>query len=408
MSTMTLTAADVDRPAVEDGPMGTRSGQGARTFTAEYKLKILAEYEATDPAGHGVILRREGLYSSHLSEWRRARDAGALSGNGPGAIAAGAGSAAREAKLLARAERAERELAKTKAALEIVGKAHALLEMLSPERGHRDAVEAVIAPAVLLLAEQTSTAKMCGLLGKPRGSHYRDRKPVPVLPAPAVGRATPVNALSAAEQEEVLAVLSSPRFCDRSVAQVWATLLDEGVYLCSQSTMHRLLRATGLAGERRAQASHPAKVRPELLATGPGQVVVGHHQTPRPRPGAVLRPLRDPRHLLPLRRRAGRRRPRRQPDRRRAHRAGERGPRPTGEPARRPRHVHDVQTRRAAARRPRRRPQPLPAARLQRLRVSAHRLRSGLTHPTTGPAGAFGLICRLGRRRCSTRRPDGQ
>jgi putative transposase len=273
MSTMTLTAADVDRPAVEDGPMGTRSGQGKRrTFTAEYKLKILAEYEATDPAGHGVILRREGLYSSHLSEWRRARDAGALSGNGPGAIAAGAGSAAREAKLLARAERAERELAKTKAALEIVGKAHALLEMLSPERGHRDAVEAVIAPAVLLLAEQTSTAKACGLLGKPRGSHYRDRKPVPVLPAPAVGRATPVNALSAAEQEEVLAVLSSPRFCDRSVAQVWATLLDEGVYLCSQSTMHRLLRATGLAGERRAQASHPAKVRPELLATGPGQV----------------------------------------------------------------------------------------------------------------------------------------
>jgi transposase len=132
---MTLTTADLGQPGAQDGPMGTRSGQSKRrTFTAEYKLKVLAEYDATDAAGHGVILRREGLYSSHLSEWRKARDAGALGGPpanaGPGRSAAGA--AAREnARLLARAQRAELELAKTRAALEIVGKAHALLEMLS-------------------------------------------------------------------------------------------------------------------------------------------------------------------------------------------------------------------------------------------------------------------------------------
>ena len=103
-----------------------------RSFTAKYKLDILAEYDAADPAARGVLLRREGLYSSHLSEWRKARDSGALAGLTP---ASRPGKKSTEqvenTKLRARAERAERELAKTKAALEIVGKAHALLEMLS-------------------------------------------------------------------------------------------------------------------------------------------------------------------------------------------------------------------------------------------------------------------------------------
>jgi len=69
-----------------------------------------------------------------------------------------------------------------------------------------------------------------------------------------------------------LEVLTNGRFADKSVAQAWATLLDEGTYLCSQSTMHRLLREHGLAGERRDQATHPARVRPELVATAPGCV----------------------------------------------------------------------------------------------------------------------------------------
>jgi putative transposase len=130
----------------------------------------------------------------------------------------------------------------------------------------------VIAPAVLLLAEQTSTATACALLGKPRGSHYRDRRPVPLVPAQRTPRASPPNALSAAEQDEIIKVLTGPRFCDKSVAQTWATLLDEGVYLASMSTMHRLLRLIGQAGDRRDQAAHPARARPELMATKPGQV----------------------------------------------------------------------------------------------------------------------------------------
>ena len=70
----------------------------------------------------------------------------------------------------------------------------------------------------------------------------------------------------------LLAVLDGDRFADKSPAQAWAILLDEGTYLASISTMYRVLRAEGQVRERRAQASHPARVRPELVATGPSQV----------------------------------------------------------------------------------------------------------------------------------------
>lgn len=130
----------------------------------------------------------------------------------------------------------------------------------------------MISDAVLLLAGLTSTSVACALLGKPRASHYRDRQPVPVVPAQRAPRAAPSNALTTAEQDEIISVLTSPRFCDKSVAQTWATLLDEGVYLASMSTMHRLLRLIGATGDRREQATHPTRARPELMATGPGQV----------------------------------------------------------------------------------------------------------------------------------------
>jgi len=130
----------------------------------------------------------------------------------------------------------------------------------------------VINPAVAELAtELNSTARACALLGKPRASHYRDKQP-PILPAQRTPRPAPANALSVAEQDAVIAALTSPRFCDKSVAQTWATLLDEGVYLASMSTMHRLLRLIGQSGDRRDQATHPAKCKPELMATKPGQV----------------------------------------------------------------------------------------------------------------------------------------
>ncbi len=128
----------------------------------------------------------------------------------------------------------------------------------------------MIAPAVDELAAVTSTATACRLLGRSRAGHYRSRQPKP--PAQPGVRPAPPNALSEPERARVLATLTSARFADKSVGQVWATLLDEGVYLASMSTMHRLLRAVGCSGERRRQATHPARVKPELLATAPGRV----------------------------------------------------------------------------------------------------------------------------------------
>jgi transposase len=129
-----MTRADLRVGVTDDGLMGPRSDQPKRrTFTAEYKLAMVAEYDAaSEPGAKGALLRREGLYSSHIVEWRRARDAGALAGvaDKPGKPARGG--ADREAeRLRAENERLRAELAKTRAALDVVGKAHALLGLIS-------------------------------------------------------------------------------------------------------------------------------------------------------------------------------------------------------------------------------------------------------------------------------------
>jgi putative transposase len=80
------------------------------------------------------------------------------------------------------------------------------------------------------------------------------------------------RALSAVERQQVLEVLHQERFWDVAPASVDATLLDEGSYLCSVARMDRLLRQRGETGDRRRHAPHPARVKPELLATAPNQV----------------------------------------------------------------------------------------------------------------------------------------
>jgi len=123
-----MTMADL--PSVDDGGMGPRADRPKRrTFTKEYKDAILAEYEAAERGERGAILRREGLYSSHLIDWRRSREAASDE-----AAPARRGRDPRDAQieaLTARASKAEAELARTRAALDLVGKAHALLETLS-------------------------------------------------------------------------------------------------------------------------------------------------------------------------------------------------------------------------------------------------------------------------------------
>jgi putative transposase len=94
-------------------------------------------------------------------------------------------------------------------------------------------------------------------------------------PATPLRDATPVvpaNRLSCAERTRVVATLDSARFVDQPPLQIYAQLLDEDTYLCSVSSMYRILGEHRQVRERRRLARHPARVRPELVATGPGQV----------------------------------------------------------------------------------------------------------------------------------------
>jgi putative transposase len=130
--------------------------------------------------------------------------------------------------------------------------------------------------AVLEMAPMIGTVAACTAAGRPRATHYRRHRLSPgrerPVPVAHVDRAQP-SALSTLERADILSVLHSERFCDAAPAQVWATLLDEGIYLGSQSTFYRLLRTVhGDVRERRSQATHPAKVKPELVAHGPNQV----------------------------------------------------------------------------------------------------------------------------------------
>jgi putative transposase len=128
----------------------------------------------------------------------------------------------------------------------------------------------VIDAAFRELEPLAGTAGACRAVGRSRASHYRRDRPA--LCGPPAPRPTPPNALSPLERQAVLDMLHSDRFADRAPAQVWATLLDEGSYLGSESTMYRLLRANGETGERRRQATHPPRVIPELVATEPNEV----------------------------------------------------------------------------------------------------------------------------------------
>jgi putative transposase len=123
----------------------------------------------------------------------------------------------------------------------------------------------MICQTVEELAPVIGTRPACRALGAAPATIYRRRRPS--APRPPRPRPTSARALSEAERERVLELLHSERFVDCSPAQVWATLLDEERYLCSERTMYRLLAARhGGVRERRDQLTHPPYAKPELLA----------------------------------------------------------------------------------------------------------------------------------------------
>lgn len=119
------------------------------------------------------------------------------------------------------------------------------------------------------LSREVGTVAACNALDIARPTYYRR---LATREENATPRPAPPRTLSADERQGVLDVLHSERFVDQAPAEVYATLLDEGVYHCSVRTMYRVLEDAGEVRERRNQARHPHYKAPELLATAPNQV----------------------------------------------------------------------------------------------------------------------------------------
>ena len=196
--------------------------------------------------------------------------------------------------------RLNKRLTSTEAALEIMGKAHALLslsESAEPEHAETALMDAWKA----LRAQGIPTRAAAELTGMNRSTALRRsaRKPSECTAAVTV----PVNKLTAAECARVLDELNSARFVDCAPLQVWATLLDEGTYLCSVSTMYRILTANK---QVRSVAGWPGTARRSARSWWPpprGRCTPGTSPNSRPGQGDLLRRLRDDRHLLALHRR---------------------------------------------------------------------------------------------------------
>ena len=237
-----------------------------RQFTAEYRLRILEEAErCTQPRRGGSAASPRGavqLPSDGLAQ-------GAASGFASGPDPEQARSEAR------RAQPPPREGARARGESGAAGEGVAH-RPYDPGRPGKSCRAAGIQPrtregllmAVQPLASQVGVTPACRALGVPRATFYRRRRPAPGHRQP---RPAPARALCASERAHVLDVLASPRFVDRSPAEVVATLLDEGQYLCAERTMYRILAANQPVRERRNQLSHPCYTKPELVATAPNQ-----------------------------------------------------------------------------------------------------------------------------------------
>jgi len=118
------------------------------------------------------------------------------------------------------------------------------------------------------LSHEVGVARACEVLGVPRSSWYRHQKETPER----AKRVSPSRMLSDKESQEVREILNSERFWNLSPRQVYATLLDEGIYYCHWSTMYRILAQHDEVNERRNQLTHPKYAKPQLLATGPNQL----------------------------------------------------------------------------------------------------------------------------------------
>ena len=239
-----------------------------RQFSAAYKRRIVGEANACQVPGEvGALLGREGLYSSHLTHWRREVEASEQAAFAPKRRGPKPDLAKAESH---RIEALEREMIRLRQKL---GRAEQIIEAQknsancwgcprarSPRDEHRQ--------------EGRLADRHRGRLPRARvarATFYRAQRPVSVQQA-NVPRASSPRALSVPEQDTILEWLHQPAYADLSPRTVFAMLLDAGRYLASVSTFYRLLRTTGETRGRRNELTHPAYAKPELLAIGPREL----------------------------------------------------------------------------------------------------------------------------------------
>ena len=237
-----------------------------RQFSAEYRLRVLEEADrCTQPGEVGRLLRREGLYSSHLTAWRKARRKGSL-------------------RELVGREEARRETGRTQPAgcegarargasgspgARVAHRAH------DPGRAGKSCRAAGIEPrtrnalliAVQPLAAQVGVAPACQALGVSRATFYRRQRSTPGTGSPV--QRPPGHCVKPSASRSRCA--RRPALRRPCAGGGVATLLDEGHYLCSERTMYRILAADQPVRERRNQREHPQYTKPELVATAPNQ-----------------------------------------------------------------------------------------------------------------------------------------
>ena len=122
------------------------------------------------------------------------------------------------------------------------------------------------AAVVAIPPESGMTSAVCAATGVSRATVHRRRTRLSTPAANARPKPRPARALTGPQRFEVLDLLSTPRFAGQAPAEIYATLLDEGVYHCSIRTMYRILDGNGEVRERRRQLSHPVYQKPKLLA----------------------------------------------------------------------------------------------------------------------------------------------
>jgi transposase-like protein len=208
-----------------------------RSFTPEYKLAIVTEYENASHGEKGAILRREGLYSSHVIEWTKARDAGATDrlDRRPNRIDQAdkddkVQPGHRTGKTSAPQRRPGSRTRHDPDHAGHHGKSARALGTTVREHARRHATQEIMTTAFTQLrAANVPITTACALTGRSRATHYRHTNPAPGRrTGPRPPRSPPPQALDDHERQRVLDLLASPAYADLAIPQVWARELDEG------------------------------------------------------------------------------------------------------------------------------------------------------------------------------------